>query len=198
MRKPPIDLQRLLEPGEFIQWQGAPKTIFHPETLHAWSLVPFLLPVVTLLKDIWSYGLSGDWSDYIFLFLFCWGIAFADFLDDAIRNLRSYYVVTTRRVICFEGKATFTIRYESLERLDYWENRDGTGTIYVPGYHDRRDLWNRPMNPEEAQIQQNEFRWKVLNMPRPRHGLYYIENARRVYRFMEYNLEYGADRPCVL
>jgi len=96
--------------GESVLWAGQPNSgvIFHSDD---WYLIPFSL-IWVAFTAFWELGVSGHWGDAPkngpSLFMMLWGIPFiligqyllwGRFLYDAWLKRRTYYGVTSRRIL---------------------------------------------------------------------------------------------------
>ncbi len=138
-------LERLLDPGEQILWQGQPKQGVRLQASDAF-LIPFSL-MWGGFALFWEAGVLGlihlgnRHQDKPPLFMALWGIPFVviglyimvgRFFFDAFQRTRTVYLLTDRRAIIWKNVfsqtvASFDLR--SLNNLNLTERGDGSGDI---------------------------------------------------------------------
>lgn len=125
-------LRRLLTASESILWSGQPVRghIFHRQDA---ALIPFSL--------VW-FGFVIFWEASAVrtgqIFLILWGVPFIlvglylvfgrFFYQQSIKK-KSYYAVTTERILRIRGSRTDSLALGAIHSMHQYTNRDGSGTI---------------------------------------------------------------------
>ena len=167
-------LKRLLQPGELLLWEGAPVPGFRLEPAE-WFLMPFSL-LWCGFACYWEVAaLQNGASGVMALF----GIPFllvglylvtGRFFHMAWRRKRTYYGVTSMRVILIGPKTTKFLTYRQIPALEKRIRSDGSGTIYLT---------------EPQVVSRSGSNRRTAE---GRGALWNIADAERVYRLIETNL----------
>ena len=135
-------LQTELLSGESVLWAGRPNSsvIFHSDD---WYLIPFSLFWVAF-TTFWEWGASGHWSNSAkngpSLLMTLWGIPFillgqymlwGRFLYDAWLKRRTYYGVTSRRILIVQDGWTRKTSFNYIDVLPTLQKEGSdTGTLW--------------------------------------------------------------------
>ncbi|MFN2977401.1 hypothetical protein [Terriglobus aquaticus] len=154
--------------GETLLWSGQPlrQIIFHPSD---WWAIPFSL-LWGGFAIFWEWGATGHFGsenakDGFSIFMALWGIPFivvgqymiwGRFLYTAWKKGRTYYGVTTKRVLVVNSGATRKVvssQLCNLESISLTTRQDGTGTLdFSPEPLVATSFWNSRRSTGSSQF----------------------------------------------
>lgn len=152
-------LSRLLTASESILWTGCPEKgkLFHRQDIF---MIPFS---IVWFSFVIFWELSAIRSGQFFFIL--WGVpfilvgfylVFGRFFHQQFLKNRSYYALTTERILRVRGRRTDFLVLSRIQTMHQHKNRDGSGSIYFnseprtvrPYYTRVRGFSSKPAQPE--------------------------------------------------
>ena len=167
-------LKRLLQPGEFLLWEGGPVPGIHLQPGDA-AMIPISI-LWCCFAIFWEFTAISNGTPFFFAL---WGIPFllaglymvvGRFFHTAWKLKQTYYGVTDTRVILMEHNGTKFLTYRQIPMLEKRVKSNGVGTIYL----------------SEPQVYYNHGTYR--RNPQNRTALLNIPDAERVYRLIETNM----------
>ncbi len=171
-------LKRMLQPGECLLWEGGPTPGMHLQPSDGF-VIPFSL--------LWC-GFAVFWESSVVrtgapVLLTLWGVplilmglymVIGRFFHATWKQKRTYYGVTSKRVILMEHSGTKFVTYQQIPVLEKHVKSNGEGTVYLsePQAYYRRGSYRRDYRNRTA----------LVNIP----------DAERVYRLIEANMLQGS------
>ena len=192
------EIQEELLTGETVLWTGQPlrQVIFHPID---WYAIPFSL-LWGGFAIFWEWGATGHFAnskDSPSIFMELWGIPFivmgqymiwGRFLYTAWKKGRTYYAVTTKRVLVVTSGATRKVVSGYLRTLDsvaLTTRQDGIGTVkFSPEPEPESSFWNSRRRKGGPQLDINLSRLAFYDVP----------DVRSVYGLIEAERNSAQDR----
>ena len=184
-----LDIQEELLPGEPVLWTGQPlrQVIFRSSD---WYAIPFSL-LWGGFAIFWEWGVTGHFGntkDSPSIFMELWGLPFVvmgqymiwgRFLYTAWKKGRTYYAVTTKRVLVVTSGATRKVvsgYVRTLDSVTLTTRRDGIGTIeFSPEPELPSSFWNSRRRKGTPQLDINLSRLALYDVP----------DVRRVYGLIQ-------------
>lgn len=188
MRYPsPDPFNPYLLTGERLLWTGQPKQGL---TLSARDgfLIPFSLLwggfAIFWNIAVWTFPASS--SDEPDLFFKLFGLPFlivgiyliiGRFFHDAAIRKKTFYGVSDQRVLVVRGSRITSLDIDRLPRLEFSENRDGSGTIAFEATN--LASWGAGMNGLSWWLPASASATQFFHIDRPRHVYDLIRNQTR-------------------
>ena len=197
-----LEIQEELLPRETVLWTGQPlrEVIFHPSD---WYAIPFSL-LWGGFAIFWEWGATGHFGntkDSPSVFMELWGIPFivmgqymiwGRFLYTAWKKGRTYYAVTTKRVLVVTSGATRKVVSGYLRTLDsvtLTTRQNGIGTVeFLPEPEPESSFWNSRRRRGGPQLDINLSRLAFYDVP----------DVRSVYGLIEAERNTAQDRSPLL